>query len=441
MTYDIAVIGAGPAGLAAAARAAGAGCRVVVLDAGPRPGGQYWRHRAGSAPADRRFRALAGALDRVDYRAEASVWFAEPGFTLHTGAGEVSAERLVLATGAHDRVVPFPGWDLPGVTTAGGAQALLKGHGVLTGRRIAVAGTGPFLLPVAAGLAAAGARIAGVFEAGNPLRVLRRPVPAAKLAEVAGYAARFARHRIRYRTGHVVVAAHGDVEVSAVTVAGRDGHTRRVRCDALAVGYGFVPALELPTLLGCAVCLDTDGNLVTAVDHTQQTSVPGVFAAGEVTGVGGADLALAEGAIAGAAAAASLGGRTPDDAVPAGPAGRRARLRRFAATLHAAHPVPAGWPDRLTADTVVCRCEEVPLRAVRAAVTELGATDARTVKSLTRAGMGWCQGRICGYPVACLAARLNGRPVAESDLDTFARRPIGSAITLGQLAEGDRTTP
>jgi NADPH-dependent 2,4-dienoyl-CoA reductase/sulfur reductase-like enzyme len=420
----VAVVGAGPAGLAAAAGAARAGRRVALLDAGPRPGGQYWRHRKGVPPRGVRFRRLARSIGDVDYRSGESVWFVEPGFVLHTETGTVHSERLVLATGAHDRVVPFPGWDLPGVVTAGGAQALLKGHGVLAGKRIVVAGTGPFLLPVAAGLARAGARVAGVFEANHPLRLVRStPLPVSRLGEAAGYAAAFVRHRIPYRTGHVVHAAHGDREVEAVTVAGPDGHIRWIECDTLAVGYGFVPALELALPLGCATRIDADGNLVVAVDDTQQTSVPGVFAAGEITGVGGAELAVIEGTVAGT-------GR-----LPARLARRRTRLRRFAAALHAVHPVPAGWPDRLRADTVICRCEQVRYGTVEAAVTELGATDARTVKLLARTGMGWCQGRICGFATACLAARLAGRPVDAADLATFAHRPIAVPITLGRLAD------
>jgi NADPH-dependent 2,4-dienoyl-CoA reductase/sulfur reductase-like enzyme len=418
--YDTAVVGAGPAGLAAAASAAGTGDRVVLLDAAALPGGQYWRHRDHLPPESGLFRTLTGALDRVDYRPGTQVWFAEPGFRLHTRTGEVEAGRLILATGAHDRVVPFPGWDLPGVTTAGGAQALLKGHGVLVGRRIVVAGTGPFLLPVAAGLARAGARVAGVFEANRPLRLAGR-VPPGKLAEAAGYAATLARHRIPFHTRASVVEAHGDGEVEAVTVA-RAGRRRRIACDALAVGHGFVPALELATLLGCATRLDADGNLVVMVDGTQATSVPGVWAAGEITGVGGSDLAVVEGTIAGAGRATAALAR------------RRTRLRRFAAALHAAYPVPADWPDHLTDDTVVCRCEEVRHRTVRAAVSELGATDARTVKLLTRTGMGWCQGRMCGFAVACLTGRLTDRQVGAADLAAFTYRPFSQPITLGALA-------
>lgn len=421
-TFDVAVIGAGPAGLAAAARAAESGQRVVVLDANARPGGQYWRHRKDSPPPERRYRELVAGLPNIDYRPNSQVWFAEPGFVLHTQSGAVRAERLILATGAHDRVVPFPGWTLPGVTTAGGAQAMLKGNGVLVGRRIVVAGTGPFLLPVAAALARAGATVAGVFEANNPLRLR---IPPGKLAEAARYAATFARHRVPYHARHTVVATHGAGEVEAVTVKGPRG-SREIECDALAVGYGFTPAIELATLLGCATIVDTDTNLVVAVDEHQETSVRGVYAAGEITGIGGADLSIVEGEIAG------LARSTPELAR------RRARLARFAEALKKAFPIPRQWPDALRPDTIICRCEEVPYERVRYSVTELGATTARTVKSLSRTGMGWCQGRMCGYAVACLTATLCDRPVTEVDLAAFAQRPFAAPITMGDLAATPR---
>jgi NADPH-dependent 2,4-dienoyl-CoA reductase/sulfur reductase-like enzyme len=395
-----------------------------VLDAGQLPGGQYWRHRVGRAPGGSGFGELAGALRNTDYRAGAEVWFAEPGFVLRTRQGQISADRVVLATGAHDRVLPFPGWTLPGVTTAGGAQALLKGQGVLVGRRIAVAGTGPFLLPVAVGLANAGAQVVGVFEANRPVR-LARTTPVRKMIEAAGYGAAFVRHRIPYRTRYTVTRAHGTDQLGAVTVMGPRGE-RTIECDALAVGFGFVPAIELATLLGCETRVDGDNNLVLTVDGQQQTSVPGIFAAGEITGVGGAELAIVEGAIAGAAAA---GAAIRDREVA-----RRARLQKFAEALKASFPVPPHWPDALTDDTVVCRCEEVTYATVRYSVTELGATDARTVKLLSRTGMGWCQGRMCGFAAACLTARLCNRSTTEVDLSAFAHRPFGAPITLGELA-------
>lgn len=457
--YDVVVVGAGPAGLAAAAGAARAGCRVAVLDAGPRPGGQFWRHRSG---ADGRghhawstFARLREQLDRIDYRCDAAVWFVEarggkgsagPEFAVHTRSQVLHGRRLVVATGAHDRVVPFPGWDLPGVVTAGGAQALLKGQGVSFARRIVVAGTGPFLLPVATGLAEAGSTVVGVHEANDPIGYARqlRPVlgAAGKLAEAGRYGWRMLRHRVPYHRRTAVVAAHGTDHLTGVTVAqlGPDGTVlagtgTEVRCDGLAVGFGFTPQLELAVALGCATRLDSDGSLVLAVDPTQATSVPGVYAAGEVTGVGGADLALVEGQLAGGAAACSLGltppwsARRHDRLLRA-----RRRLRRFAAALHAVHPVPSGWPDWCADDTLVCRCEEVPVGAVRRAVRELSAGNARGAKLLTRAGMGWCQGRVCGYATACLAARGTGREPGVADLTGYASRPLAQPVTLAALA-------
>ncbi|MEU9510222.1 FAD/NAD(P)-binding oxidoreductase [Micromonospora sp. NPDC048170] len=457
--YDVVVVGAGPAGLAAAAAAARAGCRVAVLDAGPRPGGQFWRHRP---DADGRghhgwstFARLREQLDTVDHRADAAVWFVEAGrtvagpagaeFAVHTRSEVLRGRRLVIATGAHDRVVPFPGWDLPGVVTAGGAQALLKGQGLTFARRIAVAGTGPFLLPVATGLAEAGGTVVGVYEANDPLGYARRLRPvlgaAGKLAEAGRYGWRMLRHTVPYRRRTAVVAAHGTDHLTGVTVApvGPDGTVvgtgTEVECDGLAVGFGFTPQLELAVTLGCATRLDSDGSLVLAVDAAQATSVPGVYAAGEVTGVGGADLSLVEGELAGGAAALSLG------RPPSWSARRhdrllrdRRRLRRFAAALHAVHPVPAGWPEWCDDDTLVCRCEEVPAGAVRRAVRELSAGDARGAKLLTRAGMGWCQGRVCGYATACLAAREANRDPGVADLSGYASRPLAQPVTLGELA-------
>ncbi len=435
MAYDVAVVGAGPAGLAAASTAARTGCRVALLDSSAAVGGQYWR---GTNPGV--------DLSQVDVMTDAAVWFVAPGFVLHLlGGGAVTARRLVFATGAYDRALPFPGWDLPGVVTPGAAQAMLKSSGVPIGNRVVVAGAGPFLLPVAGALVNAGVEVAGVYEAGDLGSYARTPrtVTGArgKLREAAGYGATLARHRVPYRTRHAVVAAHGVASVSSVEVGRLDASggiipdsVREVECDALAVGYGFTPRLELPLALDCATHLDADGNLVLSVDVAGRTSVPDVYAAGEVTGVGGVALAEVEGRLVGAGLAVACGHRSPLSEVElARLLSRRAALRRFADLMYEVHRPPAGWPSWLHDNTVVCRCEEVPVRGIRAAVADLGATDAGTVKALCRAGMGWCQGRVCGYAVAELTARLCDRPVTAADLAPFAHRPIAQPIRLGDL--------
>ena len=420
---DIAVIGAGPAGLAAAAAARRAGARVALLDAGFRAGGQYWRHRDGHDP-------IPAAL-RQDLLPGHAVWHVEAdsdGFTTHTTAGEIRSHTVIIATGAYDRQLPFPGWTLPGVFTAGGAQAMLKGHGVPVGERVVVAGTGPFLLPVAAGL---GDRVVGVFEAGSPLRFARHPLAVARNPGKLVEGARYLRAlRVPVRTRTAVVAAHGDDRVRAVTVATLDREwrpvaEREIECDAVAVGYGFTPQLELPLQLGCDTRLDADGSLVATADRWQRATVPGVYLAGEVCGVGGAQLSLVEGAIAGAHAAGAPVSRRL--------LRKRSALRAFAAAMHDTYRVGTGWH---TDDTIVCRCEEVTVREVRQAVVDLGATEPRGVKLLARPGMGLCQGRVCGYATARLVAQTLGRAVTAADLRGMAARPIAAPVTLAEVAQG-----
>ena len=438
--FDLIVVGGGPAGMAAAATALAGGLRVALVDAGASLGGQYWRHPApGSVAAGDHlhhdlgtYRALVAQLeshrrDRLDLRLGHHVWTvtATPdGFAVHVldRSGPVGSEmattlhatRLVLATGAFDRQLPFPGWDLPGVFTAGGLQALLKGNGVAAGSRVVVAGTGPFLLPVATAMADAGARVVEVCEANSPTRwaphpgaVLRSP---RKIAEGASYAVALARHRIPLRTSTIIEAAHGVDRLEAVTLASvdgagrvRDGSQRRVAVDAVGVGWGFVPQLDLAVTLGCRLVASEDGNRVVAVDEGQRSSIPGLLVAGELTGVGGAALALREGQLAGESVLRDAGhsSATPPSRLRA--VSREVlRLRAFARAMRLAHPVPAAWTTWLSDDTLACRCEEVSVGRVRVAVSE-GASDARQVKQLTRTGMGWCQGRMCEFAAQCLA--------------------------------------
>ncbi|WP_086866207.1 FAD/NAD(P)-dependent oxidoreductase [Streptomyces viridochromogenes] len=455
-TPHLAVVGAGPAGLAAALAAAARGVRVTLLDAAPQAGGQFHR-RPAEALGARRPQALHHAWSTAErlreglkahvragtvrHLTEHHVWCAEPGpgtgFTVHALRGpeqrepaEVCADALVLATGGYEKVLPLPGWTLPGVVTAGGAQAMLKGTLAVSGGTAVVAGTGPLLLPVAAGLAAAGVTVAALVESAAPKALMRRaPVWAAhpaKLAEGAGYAAALLRHRVPVLTRHTVVEAHGTGRLEAVTVAALDagghvrpGTARRVPCATLAIGHGMLPQTDLADTLGCRL----DG-LAVHVDTEQRTDVPGVWAAGEATGIGGAGLSLAEGHIAGRSAAARLQGTRPDPAAWARAARARDRGRAFAAGLDTVYAPPAHWTEQVTDDTTVCRCEEVTAGAVREAVADLGAGDVRTAKLLTRAGMGWCQGRMCAPAVAGLAGCAL----------TPSHRPFARPVPLGVLA-------
>jgi NAD(P)H-nitrite reductase large subunit len=257
-----------------------------------------------------------------------------------------------------------------------------------------------------------------------------------KLAELTRYAATLARARVPYRTRRAVVAAHGRDRVAEVTVAALDarwrpirGRTRRVSVDAVCVGYGFLPQLDLALSAGARL---REGFV--EVDAEQATSVAGVFAAGEITGIGGADLAAAEGELAGYAAAAYVGRWSP---VPARIKRRRARLLRFATALSEVYAVQPGWQHWLADDTVVCRCEEVTVQAVRRAVAEGGADGLRALRLTTRAGLGLCQGRVCLRNVADLAEAAMVGPL----LDYAPRRAVAFPIRLAELADSSWEAP
>ena len=453
------VLGAGPAGVAAARVAVDARVPVVLVDLGVRTGGQYHRREPDAFRTERpgalhhgweRFADDMARLERsprFTHVPTAGVWgvqrLADGGVRIATDRADLpllESDAVIVATGANERVVPFPGWDLPGVITVGGAQALLKGQGMRPGRAVVVAGAGPLLLPVAAALARVRTRIVALADANDPRAWLAgspRGVPLAKLREGTEHLATLARHGVRLRTRTAAVAAHGDGRVEEVVLARleRDwtpiaGSERTVTADALATSHGFVPDVGLAVTLGCRLDVHDATAPCVAVDALQATSVANVWAAGEITGIGSADVADHEGRVAGLAAARALGGDVTEEALERAVARRRADAA-FVRRLSRVLSVGDGWTSWLTPDTVVCRCEEVTLATVDEAIVRRGATDLRSVKLTTRCGMGHCQARMCAANVAGLITARTGRPPA--DAGALDRRPVSHPVPLGRL--------
>lgn len=383
-SYDTLVVGSGPAGIAAAISAACGGKSVGLIDDNPAPGGQIWRRdlsRSRHPDAERWLEQLnSTSVDRL----QGCRVFDHPSpGVLHAECDGVAItlhyEKLVLATGARERFLPFPGWTLPNVMGAGALDALMRGGLPIAGKTVVVAGTGPLLLAAAAHLAEHGARIAAVCEQATVGQVLpflaallREP---AKIAQGLGYRVKI--HGTNFHAACWPVAARGTGQVEAVVVS--NGRRQwEIACDYLACGFHLVPNVELPVLAGCRL-----RDRFVAVDDLQRTSVENVFCVGEPTGIGGVDKALIEGEVAGLACAGAL-----DEAYKLG------RLltgkRRFARALQKAFALRPELKALASEDTIVCRCEDVQFGALRSCASW------REAKLHTRCGMGPCQGRICG---------------------------------------------
>ena len=454
LACEVAVVGAGPAGLAAAIAAAVAGASVTVVDSYTRSGGQYYRQPAGEHQPATKTQSQGRRL--IDDAASAGVavlnghivWAADPQQrrlellgasrlrTLNYGA-------LVVATGAHERAAAFPGWTLPGVYSAGAIQTLLKEHGVVPGRRVVLAGSGPLQLVVAAALVRAGVEVAGLYEAtrvlghgvrhpASTLRAVARQTH--RLREGAAAVATLTRHRVPIRSGWGITEALGSDNVEGAMVARLDhnwqpvaGTERHIPCDTIAIHYSLVPSIELMQLLGADLQhRPQQGGWVPACDDAMATTVAGVFAAGDCTGIGGVDLSLIEGEIAGTAAACHTQG-----AGFAPTATHLARLKSEHAfrDLYGTVFTPRrGLASLATPNTLVCRCEDVNIEDVDDAINR-GVASLAGIKSITRCGMGPCQGRVCGPIVAQRFQTATGR------IDPpFTARPPLNPVPVGLLS-------
>jgi D-hydroxyproline dehydrogenase subunit alpha len=384
---DVLIVGAGPAGLAAAYRAAQNGQRVIVVDDNPAAGGQIWRGEQ-AQPSSKEAKAWFEKIRSVEIQLinGARVFGQRRAGTLlaetREGVRGLSYTSLVLATGARERFLPFPGWTLPSVMGAGGLQALAKTGLPIEGKRVVVAGSGPLLLAVAAYLRARGAEVLLIAEQASATRLAQ--FAAGSLGKMSQALSLKRQLRgVRYLSGCWLLEAHGDDKLESVTLF-RGGKRWRVACDYLACGFHLVSNIELAELLKCRV-----ENGCVRVDEFQQTTVSHVYSAGETTGIGGLELSLVEGEIAGLAAAGKH-----DDARHLFPV--RAKHRRFAELLNQTFALREELRQLPTPETIVCRCEDVTFGRLREH------NSWRAAKLQTRCGMGPCQGRVCGAAVEFL---------------------------------------
>lgn len=438
---ELVVVGAGPAGIEAAVTAAQAGVEVVLIDSSARPGGQYFKqlpeafqcedHTGHHLKAQKLFQKLASSGVKV--WSDTLVWGifegAQPGvwcLTLHgqDAPARLNARAVILATGAYDRSIPFPGWDLPGVVTAGAALTMAKHQRLLPGRRVILSGSGPLQLAAAAQLAQAGAEVVGVLE--SSANLLWRGIPYlpavwgqwGRMREGLGYIKTLVGAGVPYRIGWAVTAAHGEERVREAVMArlGRDGKPipgseKTEAVDTIVVGYGLTPSTELCRLLECELEFSAGrGGFVPRRNENLETSRPGVYAAGDGAGIGGAEMSMIEGRIAGYAASLKLG-HGAEIQIRRAIIQERAALRRegrFAGLLGDLFSPPVGLYTLAKDDTILCRCEQVTLGQIREAIS-YGTQTVADLKNLTRSGMGNCQGRTCGSIVAQIMAAETGR--------------------------------
>jgi len=457
---DVAVIGAGPAGMAAAIPASESGAQVVVLDEYRRMGGQFFKRAASDfqlQPSQLSAEHAAGERLRtqvadkgVEVLTDTLVWgvFDDKVLMLY-GDGKSSAlqaRAIVIATGAYDRPVAFPGWTLPGVMTAGGAQTIARTQWVKPGRRVVIAGAGPFAMPVAQQVVRSGAEIVAIVEATRPFEW------AAHAGALWGQWPRFKEAFNYWRSlrgvpvifGHKIVRAIGRDSVEAVEIAAVDrgwhsieGSTRRLEADALALAYGFLPNIELADACGCELRWDGFGAAwFVKCDAAMATSVSGVFAAGEITGIAGSAVAMAEGRLAGISAAEHVGTIDAHEAARKrrAPADERTHLMRFADALNELFGPRPGLREGMEDATTVCRCEEVTAGDIRSCV-RAGCASVKGIKDWTRAGMGPCQGRVCRSLVAQLVSQETG--MALESLQRPRVRPPFKPVPFDAIAQSE----
>lgn len=429
----IVVVGAGPAGLRATEVLAKAGLRPLLIDEARLPGGQIYRRPPLGAerPAEALYgfeagkaTALHGLLDalgdRVEHRPETLVWnvFDDRLDLLGADGFEtVTFDRLVLATGAMDRILPFPGWTTPGVFTLGAAQIALKAQGVAIGRRVALVGAGPLLPLVVHQYLKAGAEVVAALDVtpfGAKVRhgfgLLAEP---ATLLKGLWYTARNLLSGVPIRAGVKSLSVEGDGRVEALAWTDAGGRERRVACDAVGASFGLRSEAQLADLAGLGFVFEPlTRQWIPERSTAGRSSRPDVYLAGDGAGIGGADVAELQGERAALALLEDLG-LPVDGARVAALESRLARHRSFRVSLEKAYPFPAHIAEAIADEEIVCRCEGVTAGDLRRTATERDAHEMNRLKAFTRCGMGRCQGRVCGQAAAEVLSQARGVPIEK----------------------------
>lgn len=452
---EIIVIGGGPGGLSAALAAACAGAQVTLMDAYAHPGGQYYHQ------APERLKEYSNAHQRRGQEMISKVKAAGVSIVSDTLVSSISsdktlvcnspqiaylrkAKKIIIATGAYEQPLPFPGWTLPGVLMTGGIQTLLHQH-VLPGKRVLLTGTGPLQLVVAKNLIQSGAEVVAVLE-GNQL-IKKAGLRAAamwgqweRIAEGSQSIFTLMTHGVPYRLGWGIVKAHGTNEVKGATIARLDqdwypvkGTEREVVCDTIGTAYGFIPFNSLSKIAGAQQDWSPElGGEVPIRNEYFETTIPGIYAVGDGAGIGGFRMSEMEGKLAGVWAAKQLGHeKQPADATISHLRSRIRRENRFQ-RLYADlfNPGPGAF-EMVEDDTIVCRCENITYARLRESILA-GDLTPQEIKNDIRTSMGRCQGRVCSYMVLHTLARMSGKTVGE--IGMFGVRPPVFPLSISLLA-------
>lgn len=424
MSSQVVIVGAGPAGIRAAQTLLAHGIKPCLIDESPRGGGQIYRRQPANfkrsaqqlygfeaKKAEAVHRTIDELASQIDYRPETLVWNAENDQldTLSNGRSSiVEYSNIIVATGATDRILPVPGWTLPGVYSLGAAQIALKYQGCAIGERVAFCGSGPLLYLVAYQYAKAGAKVVAVLDSA-PFSAQVRALPAllgqpATLAKGMYYRSWLTAHGIPVHQGATLERIDGEQRVSAITW----GNGQRLACDAVAFAHALRSETQLADLLSCDFhWSELNRAWLPTRDRAGRGSVAGVYLAGDGAGIMGADAAEMAGERAALALLEDRGVRV--DGARSGQLEQTlAGIERFRHGLETAFPFPADWAAKAPDELILCRCEEVSVGEVRAVVDE-GHWEINRVKAHCRVGMGRCQGRMCGSAAAEIVAQHSGR--------------------------------